>query len=282
METVLIKEFREMVKTLQARNVTMSIYNMPLPEQLKQGVLDTTLDMVTAQGVEEEYYKELNGEIMYLIGKASLKKRRVTAQGDFWRDENNEIVWIDVPVPRGSVAVYSSKNIRLKNTTKDKRGRVVKRENPNGFGYVDYIIVKGTKYYIYIIPRELIYHYTPLELILTTTKRKSHYKGISVYLKSGQEAYLYIVDKKKRTVANTIQLYVDISYNNLDSLMAKFVKYLQVNNYAFDYEATVLPSEPRGKKNIAYDTLLPTQYIEDYQPIGNNLVVRNNKIIQTD
>lgn len=279
-----IKEFRELVKTLQNTNLNMTIQNLPLPANMGKEVFLEGLKNVTAKDITEDDFSKLNGTRMFLTGKRKLEKRLYNADGTFRTDKNRNYEIDYISVPHNAVAVYSQTNIALKNTTINRVGKKVKRELPEGFKYVDFVETELGRFYIYILPRKNLFILNTLSLVLSDRKRKMFFKGVSMVMKNGSTMYLYILPSHERNkiAFGSKVLKTGTNLKELEIDFANMLKYLNNNKYTFNFQLTALEEPIRGISNIGISEIAPTLFIEDFEPFGDDLTTKTSNGLQHD
>lgn len=137
------------------------------------------------QGITDEYYKQLNGEIVFVYRKQRIKHRVYFNSGQV-RDTKI------TQVPSDCVPILSDKVLGLPHKYEPQDIRL---------NYLDFIVdAQNPKHkyrnYIYCVPKENIIPVKQTCLIVTSLPRTSHYGGYKLTLTNGHPIYLLIVDYK--------------------------------------------------------------------------------------
>ena len=151
LEDLFMKEFRNEVSNVGYKD----IYKVPLPPI-------SGTELYAIKGIEKEKYNHLNKTIVRRLPKDAVAKRRVVdkVSRTFLKDDNGSYVYEDYPTPSGSLVLLSTINIELSY-------KEYKRPTKDGFGYIDFVQVKGTVFYMYVIPKKYLYRVNQTALALS-------------------------------------------------------------------------------------------------------------------
>lgn len=158
-----MREFRSAVGL---RSGHKDIYSVPLPDSVKNW--DVSGSYVYAiKGIEEEYFSLLNKTMVKQLPKKYEVKRRIIdkATKSFKKDESGSFVYEDIQVPTASAVVISDVQIGL------PYKQYV--NPPKGYMYVDFTVDKGSKVYIYALPKDYLYKVNQTALVVSVKDMKN-------------------------------------------------------------------------------------------------------------
>lgn len=256
-EMIVKREFKEMMINRQkyiGQYKTEDLFMFELPKvHLNQGL---------AKGIEEPFYKELNGTTFDIVYKQKVYKPQYLSDGSVRTDSEGKVVYDHIPVPRECVLIRSKKNIRLRLETEDGKPYQEVEE----FQYIYYTKKKENnktvKYYFYIIPRMYVYKLNLNALVFSRTKKRSYYSSTRVALQDGTYAFLSVVPVTGN-MSNSTVLCV---YPSLDfsSIIGEIVSRWYSCGMIFDMS---LGYVNEGEENLCYMTLEPTLHSDEYNQL---------------
>lgn len=274
-DDLFFREFKDMMNGRKSLSRTLNLVDLPLPSIKSMTAGVPKLHMALVKGVKEPFFDRLNTKEVQLIGRTQLKKRQVMSDGNFQRDKDGKYMYIQVPVPHGSVAILSTLSIGLRRYVGEgdkKRQHVVS----DGFRYVDYVENNGTRKYIYIIPKEYVYRLNMCALIMTPNKRRSFYRGSKLALQNGNYVYLYVVPYQYRDILDQRVLGVKSSFN-FDEEVSDILAYWMQIGVIFNLRATALDSQVNGITNLGILPLEGTCVSEDFVRHGVSLAAEREE-----
>lgn len=189
LDEIFVKEFN---KARNSVSTSKTIYDLGLePKGLPKQ------DFFQVKGITIDYYSKLNNLSVMLAPRGTkLERRLVKAHGEGYRlDSKGNVRTQEVKLPKGSIAVISNTPIGVPTNFSHE-----------GFEYVDFYEVGGSRRYIYIIPKQYLYkiHFNALAI---SSKSMKSYSGISIKTWGLGVLHLCIVPYKvNRTYASTIIL----------------------------------------------------------------------------
>lgn len=260
LDDIFKREFNQTRNNLKGR---VSIFDLGLkPTALPKQ------DLYTVKGIELEHYSNLNDTNVMLVPRGvELKQRLMKAKGEkgFRTDREGNVRTVTVAVPKGSVAVISTKAIGVPYSFRS-----------DGFSYVDYMEVGKSRKYIYIIPSIYLYKVNLNALALSTKKMKA-YSGVSVKTWNlGILNICVIPYKPNRSYENTVILTVKQGLDftkEVNSLIGSLVK-LGVISDPLDY----ITDEG---VNLAINDIDPAYNVMEYDSVGVvSLADSSNKTIE--
>ena len=263
------QEFRQMMTDRNSQigsDPRFHLVELPMP--VLSSMFSATVNSSFAQvdGVKEEYFSSLNESVVTVLKRGEFKKRQVDSEGNFLKDRDGHIVYTQVPVPHGSVAILSKKCIGLRNRIVENG--VVKRYEPSqGFKYVDYVDLAGGKgrRYIYIIPKANVFSLNTCTLVLSQNNLRNFYKGYRLALQNGSYVYLYVVPTAKLRQSSYRILGTKFS-PDFSSEINSILKLWQSLGVIFDLSKTSV-----GMSNLGISTIEGTLYLEDFKLRGKAL-----------
>lgn len=258
-DQVFIKEFKDMMNTRKRMVTNFNVAALPLPSFASMSTGMPKKKKAVVRKIKEPFFERLNNEEVFLIGRTSLKKRQVLSDGSFRKDDKGRDVTIPVPVPRGSVAILSSKSIGLRRKTDD--GRVHKVSE--GFMYVDYNDTQAGRRYIYIVPKEYVFRLNMCSLVITPNKRRTFFKGYRLALRNGNYIYLYVIPLTYREHMDMSVLGVKSSFQ-FDAEVHQLVLHWMKLGVLFNLRVTALENQINGVTNLGYTELDGTIVEDDF------------------
>lgn len=178
LESEFIKEFKEEVGKFVVKDIT----KVPLPNDVSSWKVRHEEGFLV-KAIEDEYYKKLNGTNVWRLPKnAVAKKRKIDrATRYYMRDSEGNFVYEEVKVPTKSIVVTSDVQLGLPYGYKAE-----------GFGYVDCVVVNGTRIYMYIVPKKYLYpvHQTAL---VVSVKNMKNFEGVGYNTWRMGVIYLHII-----------------------------------------------------------------------------------------
>lgn len=184
LESSFIKEFK---KNLRARSIRKDIFSVPIPDI---GGTVTGCDVFVVKGLEDSsgLYQGLEGLVVEKPPKGvKVAKRKASiVTRDFVRDKNGDFIYENVSIPKGSMVIVSTK----------KLGLPYKYEcEEKGFGYIDFVNIRGKTKYMYIVPKKHIYKANQTALALSV-KNMKNYIGAGYVTWDYGVIYLHVIPYK--------------------------------------------------------------------------------------
>lgn len=259
------REFKTMVTDRLREKGGAPITTIPVPPELDMGS-KRLRKRGYVRRIEEPFFERLNKTQVELYGRGKLEKRQVLSDGTFRKDKEGNYVTDNYPVPQGSVAIISTCSIGLKRFV-EKDSRKVEHKPSKGYGYVDYFEEENVRKYIYVVPKENVYHVNLCALVVSVNQRVKRYASTQVTLTNGMKVFVEIVPYTHRDVGTYRLVAVEA-----DPLMVK-QKALLFKHWAklwlvFPPNKTVL--EDKGY-NLAWKDIVGTLAVEDYEMYGTAL-----------
>lgn len=247
LEEMFCKEFTKMLSVRKANSPVLDLHSLEVPEECNKGILK--YNKVYIKGISEEYYSKLNNTEALIWSGGKLVRRKFDYKGEYIKDKDGKYKVEDVPVPHNAIAVISDVKIGVPN----------KFKSPENFAYVDMIQSKGNssdKRYIYIVPREYCFKLNQTALVLSLTKLRTYYQGMSMAFTNGYTVFVYVVPYKP--TANTAKPYriltTKTSIDYSEELKAIQQLWMQ-RGYIFTPELCALEEGYKGRDNIAYEVM---------------------------
>ena len=185
LEDLFMKEFRNEVSNVGYKD----IYKVPLPPICDSWEVSGT-ELYAIKGIEKEKYNHLNKTIVRRLPKDTVAKRRVVdkVSRTFQKDDNGSYIYEDYPTPSGSLVLLSTINIELSY-------KEYKRPTKDGFGYIDFVQVKGAVFYMYVIPKKYLYRVNQTALALSV-KNMKNYSGMGYMTWDMGMIFLHVIPYK--------------------------------------------------------------------------------------
>jgi len=187
LEKVFIKEFK---RNIRSAKVNKNIYNVPLPEEIKEWGISGG-EVFAIKGISSEaggLFANLNKTLVKKLPKGMVASKRKTdlVTRNFVKDSNGRFVYEDVKIPQGSIVVLSSVNLNLPYKYKP---------NEEGFGYIDFVMNGLSKEFLYYVPKKYLYQTNQTALALSVKNMKNFFGMGYVSWKFGT-IYLHIIPYK--------------------------------------------------------------------------------------
>lgn len=263
------QEFRQMMvdrNSLIGNDPRFHLVELPMPVLRGMVSAEAGNSLAKVVGVKEKYFSSLNDCIVTVLKRSTYKKRQIDSNGSFLKDRDDNLVYTQVPVTHGSVAILSNKCIRLRNRVVENG--VTKRYVPStGFKYIDYMDLpegRGRRY-IYIIPKEYVYRLNTCALVLSQSSLRNYYKGYRLALQNGGYVYLYVVPSSKLRQASYRVLGIKLS-PDFSVEIKSILNLWQSLGVIFDLNTTVV-----GVSNLGISALEGTLYMEDFRLTDKSL-----------
>ena len=191
----LIKEFK---RNISRNNSYLNVFQLPVPESLSDAK-SVNKPAIAKIPLGVEYFEDLNEEVLEVRPRGTQFKRRfIKSDGSFRTDKEGNFLTEDVPLPKGSVAVLSTKVL----------GIPYNYEFPEGYGYVDFLDTddgngKTVRKFIYFLPAEFIYPLNMCDLVLSSKTLKGYEVSTVQTWREGKVFLGVVPYKPNRTYTNT-------------------------------------------------------------------------------
>lgn len=179
------KEFKQEVGVYGSKD----IYSIPLPECCNEWYVSGR-EMFYVQGIEDKYFEKLNGSYVERPPKGTVVKRRKVdrATRSYKRNPDGSYDYEEIKVSQNCVVVISEKNLSLPYGYKK-----------DGYGYVDFVIRKGKREFLYIVKKENLYKANQTALAISV-KNMKNYSGMGYMTWRSGVIYLHIIPYKPNSV----------------------------------------------------------------------------------
>lgn len=175
------REFNALMKVKKHENNSFDVLNMPLnlsnPDNSVYGLVD---------GITDVGFTALNGKTVEILDAKEINRARYDKDGRVKRYEK-----FVVPSSNVLVALDGTINLKLEHQKMSEKCK-----------YVDYTDVdrRGTpiRKTCYSIPKDNVYEYNRVALVLSRNRRTEHLGGEKILLKNGHTAYIYILPFSNR------------------------------------------------------------------------------------
>lgn len=184
LEKTFIKEFK---KNIRGRALSGSIYSMPLPRDCENWEV-SNCEIYGVSGISIEgggLFAKLNKTLVKRLprGQVARRKKADLVNKCFVKDSNGSYVYEEVSIPHNSVVIISKDNLKLPFRY---------RSMEDGFGYIDVVLNKGVKEYLYYIPKKYLYLTNQTALALSV-KNMKNYSGMGYVSWDYGVVYLHVI-----------------------------------------------------------------------------------------
>lgn len=272
-----VREFNEMMNGRRSMGRHLDMSKAPVPNtEFFSAPINTR--PVVVRGVKDKFFSRLNGNISTLLSsKTGLKRYKRDPDTGKVMQFKDELNYVPVSTPTGSVAITSPINLRLRQYYEEE-GKKVAYRIPRGFDYVDYREpTKASRLYIYIVPKEYVYRVNQCALIVTPNNRRLHYGGYKVALQNGTYVYFYSVPLK-RTNLQGVRILGTKKGCNFEAEIIETLKMWVGMGVVFHPQLTNLENPVKGEKNIGLIPLAPTLSLDDYKVYDPNMSLRDETV----
>ena len=249
LDEIFVREFRQMTSDRRAKT-KLDLNCIPLPDSsvFKGGIVNA--NKVQIRNVSDKYFSKLNNMECILLSRPSLKKRVFLPDGSFRKDTSGKLMYTDVPVPQGCVAVLSDINIEVK----------LSHVSVDKLMYVDFTddVSRKLRRYIYIIPKSFCYKINQCALVLASNKLRSYYEGCAMFLQNGHKVYLHILPFNP---ANTLRPYRMLAVKSTCDFKSEcddILNYWENHGVIFTRANTGLAMAVGGSSSCGFDVFPPT------------------------
>ena len=281
-----VKEFKEMMQERErqaGRNemyslgtLKKSLSNLRTPLDETEGEYGLIRGISQTDG-ETLSFNMLNNSLCKLLPSSTpLHKRMLLDGGITAKKADGSVMYREVAVPKNCVAIISP--IKLKE-------RVDRGTNGGVYRFVDTKRIGDTVYYIYILPKTVVYKANMCSLIITTVSQRKYYTGIEVALQNGTYLYIYVVPYRKENGEM-----LKVVHNALSCTMNNCIDYIlrhwQEKGILFNLSMTALNDtledtfrlghKKQALTNIGIVDLPPTLSVVDYTSVGDCLASVND------
>lgn len=268
-DALFIREFREMMNGRRALVPSLPLVSIPLPSISGVIVGEPRGKMVWIKKVQEPFFNRLNNTQAQLVGRTTLRKRQVLSDGTFRKDDQDNYVVTQIPVPHTDVAIFSPLSIGLKRVIRKNGVDQVYQAAP-GFRYIDFIDNAEGRRYIYTLPKDYVYPLNLCALILTPNRRRVFYQGAKLALQDGNHVYLYVVPYKYRDNADARVIMVKPHFDFTSEVVTILAHWISLG-VIFDFHLTSLDNQVNGLTNLGVIDLEGTVVADDFQVHGPSL-----------
>lgn len=254
LDMIFAKEFKMTCQQRLARTGAININQIPVPDGMMTPVVPKfrKMNKVLIRGIRIEYFAELNNTTAYLWLKPNLRRRKFDRFGKF-KKENGHFLFDDVVLPQDCAAIISEKSIRVPLAFKQE-----------GFDYVDFLVIDGKTYYIYVVPKENCYKLNELALVISVNRLRSFYSSMELKLQSGSTIYLSVVPfQPTRAEALSYRVLSLSMKRDFSKEWSVLYAYWVEKGVLYPRELTELADYSGGVANVAYRELDAT--LEEYQ-----------------
>lgn len=268
LDDMFVKEFSQMMAQRKAHTGIMNLYDLPLPQDVQNGVVSQN-ERILIRGISDEYYGKLNDTEVILLSRPSLKRRKFDYKGEFIKKDGN-YVFEEVDVHSGNVAIVSS----------TKLGVPLKYKPKEDFTYVDVISKEkdnGEKdiRYIYIIPKKYCYKLNQVALVLSLNKMRVYYNGIRLSLQNGHSVFIYTIPYKPTKSERSYRCIGTKTELDFSQELESIKNFWLENNILFDFASCEVACENKPITNVAYEQF--PQVIESYTRYNPNKSLADTK-----
>ena len=181
LEELFVREFKDSIHLLGNKD----IYSVKLPPVCNSWEVSGS-DEYKVMGINLPNYDKLNGKIVRRVPSGYKVQRRVIdkARRSYKRNEDGSFVYQDYKAPSGTIMVYSPVDIEL------PYKRYIK--NDESCGYVDFMSKNGKTYFIYALPREVLYKINQTALVISV-KNMNNYQGMGYNILNNGVIYIHII-----------------------------------------------------------------------------------------
>lgn len=266
LDEIFCREFTEMQRQLRGRFGGLDLKCIPLPPDAVSKFRIEKHERVILSDITEKYYSVLSGTEAGVWNGGKLKKRRFDHAGNFLRDSDGRYQVREVTLPSNCVGLISDKRI----------GVPTRFESKEGFSYVDMVNVSGsanTINYLYIVPKKYCYRLNQVALVLSWTRLKKYYMGVSLALTTGHILYMYLVPYRPSCSFSSYRvLHCKTSCDFTEEL--KMLRDFWVKRHViFNPADCVLRDTCRGRSNMAVEELngvLEYVRFDSRKPLGSS------------
>lgn len=222
-------------------------------------------------------FSGLNRSLVFALPKGTVAKRRVIdkVNRSYKKDKNGKFIYEDYKIPSNSMVVISKRNLQL--------SYKVYVNPPEGYGYVDFVIEKGVKQFIYVVPKKVVYRCHPTALVLTNAGMSKYsgsklkaYNGVKYKSwKTGNIGLLVIPYNAKKQYTNTVVLKTAFTTNyqeDIDTIRSYWEKIGFIPYVACCYRQNgtnmVAEEVPSSLYEYSFVDLLPISTKEIYGSDG--------------
>lgn len=234
--------------------MSKSIFDIPLPEECNQWYVSGTNEFAV-RGVTVEEFKLLNDTIVLQVPRnKAIQRRKVDKVTRKYATNEKGYIYEDYKVPTGSMAVISNKCLNLSYDW-------FKINNKDGYGYVDYYDEKGRRYYVYVLPKEVLYKANQTALVLSKKSSMKNFSGVGYRTWKYGMIYLYVIPYNPNvTYSESIILRTGLSLDYIkerDALLKYWLETNLIPNLALSKlsDDTSLVEIPMGNSYFEYNAI---------------------------
>lgn len=182
-----------------------SIYDIPLPEECDGWFVSGTNEYAVRDITIEEF-KPLNETIVMQVPKhKAVQRRKIDKVTRKYATDGSNYIFEEYKVPTGSMAIVSNINLNLSFDW-------YKTDSKDGYGYVDYFVMKGKRFYIYVLPKDILYKANQTALVVSKKSSMKCFSGIGYKTWRYGMLYLYVIPyNPSTTYAESIVLKTSLS-----------------------------------------------------------------------
>lgn len=179
--TIFKRELNALMKIKKHENNSFDVLNMPLnlsnPDSKVYGLVG---------GITDVGFTDLNGKTVEILDAKEVNRARYDKDGNVKRYEK-----FVVPSSNVLVALDGTINLKLEHQKMSEKCK-----------YVDYtdVDLRGTpiRKTCYSVPKDNVYEYNRVALVLSRNRRTEHLGGEKILLKNGHTVYIYILPFSNR------------------------------------------------------------------------------------
>lgn len=268
LDTLFNREFKELMNALAYQCTQPSLEKFPVPFEFSQ----VGTNAIYVQDISEPYYDKLNGSYC-LLNKDELKRRKYDYLGEFMQNEDGSLIYEDVKVPQGSVAIISQTNIAIPYEDMEK--------SSDGFEYVDFLEKNGNSFYIYIVPKENCYRCNRTSLVLSWSRQSKFYSGLKIATCMGKYMFMQVIPRSVDKDYQTFRVICSKYSVDYSKEIHQLSEYWVQNKIVFDKDKCAF-EDPTSYTvdNLAVQELDPT--LSDYAVYDNYPMTQPKQSIDGD
>lgn len=181
LEELFVREYKSAI----VMHGNKDIYKIPLPKVVESWGISGT-DEYKVMGIETECFDILNDSVVRRVPPSFKVQRRVIDKvtRSYKQNADGSYIYQPYKMPPNSVAVYSVKNIKL------PYKRYI--ANNEDCGYVDFFEKDDAVYFIYALPRTVLYKINQTALAISV-KNMKNYQGMGYTTWEKGVLYIHVI-----------------------------------------------------------------------------------------
>lgn len=246
-----------------ATNPAFLIPNIAVPKIPSLTKTSNRTIFAMVDGITCEFYSDLNKAFVEVSKDRVTTQRKVLNNGEYIM-EDGKVKQYDYRIDPDSFMIITPVNIHRRNyivdengvAKTDTKGRKLRYTDPKGFGYIDFEVRDGIKYYKYEVPKSCLRIANMVALVLSARQHPSSYYGYKMAFVNGNYYYLCVINYKREQNDNTTRVLgvanrVDLLPEIKELLMFWQGKgrYKGKKPYMFDTRITALPYTTGNNSN---------------------------------